>query len=61
MEEPTKKDLEVFMDIFNRLSNFEAMHRHLRGWGEIKEWELPSEEVMKVMAWLGKKVEDEEE
>jgi hypothetical protein len=50
---PTKKQLEVFIDTFMRLSQHEGEHRALRGWGCFREDEnLPIPEVMTVLAWL---------
>lgn len=50
---PTKKQIEVFIDTFMRLSQYEGENRLLRGWGAFREDEkLPVPEVMVVLAWL---------
>lgn len=52
MDTPSKDDIATFIEVFNRLDKFEANTRYIRGWGEFKEEELPSEPVMRVMRWL---------
>ena len=52
---PTKDEIKVFLDIWNKLSQFEADHRCIRGWGVWNDHlpsELPIPEVVKVYKWL---------
>ena len=49
---PNKKEIMHFVSIFHKLSEFEAIHRLMRGWGLFKEKDLPNNTVVKVLAWL---------
>jgi len=54
-ETPTKDEIKVFLDIWNKLSQFEADHRMRCGWGVWNDRlpsELPIPEVVKVYKWL---------
>jgi hypothetical protein len=56
---PSCEDIQVFIDIFNKLSNFEAQHRFLRKWGIFSEKDqLPNPSVVRVMGWLKKESEN---
>lgn len=52
MREPNPQEISKFLDLFSKLDNFEAMNRHIRGWGILKAEELPLPEIMNVMRWL---------
>ena len=49
---PNKKEIMHFVSIFHKLSEFEAIHRLMRGWGLCEEKDLPDSKVVKVMNWL---------
>lgn len=50
---PTKQELEKFLEVFDKLSNYEANQRMNRFAGGIfKEKDLPIPEVKKVYKWL---------
>lgn len=52
---PTKDEIKVFLDIYNKLSRFESDQRCIRGWGVWNDRlpsELPIPEVVKVYKWL---------
>lgn len=52
---PTKEEIRRFLEVINKLSNFEAEHRTIRGWGawsERTEDTLPIPEAVVVMNWL---------
>ena len=51
---PTKEEIKLFTDTFNRLSKFEGQHRALRTWGLFTEEELNilPPVVCKVLLWL---------
>jgi len=53
---PTKEQVAKFIDVFHKLSEFEATHRLIRSWGLFNEDtdKLPIPDVMKVMNWLKK-------
>lgn len=53
--EPTKEEIERFIEVFNTLDRFEAQTRYARGYGAFSKGAvMPSPEVVKVIAWLQK-------
>ena len=51
---PTKDQVSKVIEVFYRLSEFEASHRLIRSWGIFDEErdKLPIPDVMEVMIWL---------
>jgi hypothetical protein len=49
---PSKEDIWKFLDVFGKLSGFEAVQRFNRGYGAFHESELPFPEVIRVRDWL---------
>lgn len=60
---PTKEQVAKFIDVFRRLSEFEATHRLIRSWGLFDEErdKLPIPDVMEVMTWLRTEFDIEKE
>lgn len=55
MSEPTPKQIARYLDCVTILSNFEAKHQFVRGWGAFdpKEWpDKPDPDVVAVRDWL---------
>jgi hypothetical protein len=54
VDQPSKKQIHVFLDTFNKLSRFEGLARHTRGWGAftLEEVEKLSVECTPVIEWL---------
>lgn len=51
-ERPSKEEAEKFVEVFDKVCQYEAMQRHIRGYGAFNEYELPFPEVVKVMSWF---------
>lgn len=58
-EEPSAREIRRFLDVFYKLSAFEAHNRELRGYGLFRSKDLPDPNVAKTLNWLHKKVEAE--
>jgi len=55
---PTKQELEKFLEIFNKLSDYESGQRFNRyAGGVFQEKDLPFPEVVKVYKWLKNLIE----
>lgn len=52
LSQPTHMQLNRFLEVFDRLSIFEAQQRHIRGYGALTEDECPDQAVMEVLRWL---------
>lgn len=53
--EPTVHDIRVFLEVFKRLSDYEAQQRLVRNWGAFGEEEIPMSSVNRVLDWLRSK------
>ena len=51
-DRPTKDETLIFLEVFDRLAQFEAEQRMIRGYGVFKTQELPIPEVVVTLNWL---------
>lgn len=56
MDEPVGDDLKAFLDVWNRLCNFEASQRYIRGYGAFNPNELPIPAAVRVIKWMEQRV-----
>jgi hypothetical protein len=52
---PSREEVLKFLQVVDRLCNFEAEHRQLRSWGIFNNETLPIPEVVTAIEWLNKK------
>lgn len=55
MESPSTKEIEKFINIFDKLCQFEATQRVVKGGGCLDTPDLSFKEVIKVIGWLRQK------
>lgn len=58
IEKPTSEEIKIFLEIFDKLANFESQQRFIRGNAVFEKSELPIPEVVKVINWLREKTEE---
>lgn len=52
MRQPGRRKIKIFLDVFNKLDQFEATQRYIRGNNPLIEGQLPVPEVVEVVSWL---------